>query len=175
MRVPTPPGGHSAPVDPVTDTPTEPVDYAAINAVWAALLSGVLTLTRDDAPPQSELPVLALATFGLTKAISKEKVGTWVRDPLVDERDRTPKGNRLRYATGELLTCTRCLGTWSSLALVGLRLARPREGRIVATVLAAAALNDWLQAAFTHVTSRADASQKLAQTEISDWPAGVAG
>jgi hypothetical protein len=161
-------------VDPVTDTPTEPVDYAAINAVWASLLGGLLTLTRDDAPPQSELPVLGLATFALTKAISKEKVGTWMRDPLVDESDRRPKGSRMRYAAGELLTCSRCLGTWSSLALVGLRIARPREGRIVTSILATAALNDWLQATFTHITSRATASQKLADSELDDWPAGVA-
>jgi hypothetical protein len=64
----------------------------------------------------------------------------------------------LRYAAGELLTCTRCLGTWSALGLVGLRIARPREGRIVATVLATAAVNDWLQSGFTTVVSRADAS-----------------
>jgi hypothetical protein len=162
-------------VDPVTDTPTEPVDYAAINAVWASLLTGVLTLTRDDAPPQSELPVLGLATFALTKAVSKEKVGTWVRDPLVDEAERRPKGSRLRYAAGELLTCSRCLGTWSSLALVGLRIARPREGRIVASILATAAINDWLQATFTHITSRANASQKLAEEPLEKWPAGVGG
>ena len=162
-------------MDPVTETPTEPVDYAAINAVWAGLLTGVLTLTRDDAPPQAELPVLGLATFALTKAVSKEKVGTWVRDPLVDEAERRPKGSRLRYAVGELLTCSRCLGTWSSLAIIGLRIARPREGRIVATVLATAALNDWLQATFTHVTSRANASQKLAEEPLENWPASVAG
>ena len=162
-------------MDPVTETPTQPVDYAAINAVWASLLGGVLTLTRDEAPPQSELPVLGLAAFALTKAVSKEKVGSWVRDPLVDESDRTPKGSRLRYATGELLTCSRCLGTWSSLALVGLRIARPREGRIVTTILATAAINDWLQATFTHMTSRANASQKLAEEPLENWPAGVAG
>ena len=110
-----------------------------------------------------------------TKAVSKEKVGTWVRDPLVDEAERRPKGSRLRYAAGELLTCSRCLGTWSALALVGLRIARPREGRVVATILATAALNDWLQATFTHITSRANASQKLAEAEIESWPAGVGG
>ena len=160
-------------MDPVTETPTEPVDYALINAVWAGLLGGMLTLSKGEAPPQAELPVLGLATFALTKAVSKEKVGTWMRDPLVDESDRRPKGSRLRYAAGELLTCSRCLGTWSSLALVGLRIARPREGRIVANVLAAAALNDWLQATFTHITSRANASQKLAEEPLENWPAGV--
>ncbi len=162
-------------MDPVTDTPTRPVDYAAINAVWAALLGGALATTKDDAPPASELPVLSLATFALTKAISKEKVGTWMRDPLIDEAARTPKGSRLRYAAGELLSCSRCMGTWSSLGLIGLRLARPREGRIVASVLATAAVNDWLQAAFSHVTSRANATKKLAEEPIENWPASMPG
>ena len=153
-------------MDPVTETPTEPVDYAALNAVWATLAAGVLVATRDDAPPQSELPVIALATFALTKALSKEKVGTWVRDPLLDEESRTPKGSRLRYAAGELLSCTRCLGTWSSLGLVGLRLARPREGRILTSVLAAAGINDWLQSGFTWLTSRTNIEQKVSEAPV---------
>ena len=150
-------------MDPVTETPTEPVDYAALNAVWAALATGVLALTREDAPPGRDVPLYGLATFALTKALAKEKVGTWVRDPLVDESSRKPKGTRLRYAAGELLTCTRCLGTWSSLALVGLTVARPREGRIVATVLATAGVNDWLQSGFTLLTNRSNVVERLAR------------
>src|SRR3712207_1926219 len=157
-------------MDPVTETPTEPVDYAAINAVWASVLAGVLVATREEAPTGGELPVFGLATFALTKAIAKEKVGTWVRDPLVDEGSRRPKGSRLRYAAGELLTCTRCLGTWSSLGLIGLRVARPREGRIVASVLAAAGMNDWLQAAFSMATSKANTTKKLADAPLEEWP-----
>ena len=115
LRVPRRRSGSTAPMDPVSETPTEPVDYAALNAVWGAMATGLLLATRDDAPPARELPVFGLATFAITKALAKEKVGTWVRDPLVDERSHRPKGRRLRYAAGELLTCTRCLGTWSSL------------------------------------------------------------
>ena len=160
-------------MDPVTETPTEPVDYAALNGVWAALMTGLVLTTREDAPPAGELPVLGLATFAMSKALAKEKVGTWARAPLVEEgaEGRRPKGRRLRYAVGELVTCTRCLGTWSSLALVGLRVARPREGRIVANVLAAAALNDWLQAGFSLATSRSNAAQKLADEPLDRWPA----
>jgi len=150
-------------MDPVTETPTEPVDYAAINAVWASVLAGVLVATRKEAPTGGELPVFGLATFALTKAIAKEKVGTWVRDPLVDEGSRRPKGSRLRYAAGELLTCTRCLGTWSSLALIGLRVARPREGRILASVLATAGMNDWLQSGFTLLCNRANVTGRHAE------------
>ena len=162
-------------MDPVTETPTEPVDYAAINAGWGALATGMLFATRDDAPPPRELPVFGLATFALTKALAKEKVGAWVREPLVHERDRTPKGRRLRYAAGELLTCTRCLGTWSALGLIALRVARPREGRIVASVLATAAINDWLQSGFTLLTNRSNVIERLAEHPEPDRFSRAAG
>ncbi len=162
-------------MDPVTDTPTEPVDYAALNAVWGVLATGMLLATRDDAPPAGELPVFGLATFALTKALAKEKVGTWVRDPLVDESSRRPKGRRLRYAAGELLTCTRCLGTWSSLALIGLRVARPREGRILAGVLAAAGINDWLQSGFTLLSSRTNLVERASEQPEERFSRAAAG
>jgi hypothetical protein len=154
----------------IEDTPTHPLDYAAINAAWAAMLAGVLLSSRHDAPATGELPVFGLATFALSKALAKEKVGSWARAPLVEERDGTPKGRRLRYAVGELVTCTRCLGTWSSLGLVGLRVARPREGRIVASVLATAGINDWLQAMFSAATSKANVEKKLASAPLEEWP-----
>jgi Protein of unknown function (DUF1360) len=155
-------------VDPVTETPTEPVDYAAINAVWATLLGATLLTTRGEAPPARELPLYGLASFAMTKAISKEKVGTWMRDPLVDEGARRPKGSRLRYAAGELLTCTRCLGTWTSLGLVGLHAARPREAKIVATILATAGANDWLQSGFTWLCSKSNTAEKVAELHEED-------
>ena len=162
-------------MDPVTETPTEPVDYAALNAVWGALATGMLLATRHDAPPARELPVFGLATFALTKALAKEKVGTWVREPVVDEGRQRPKGRRLRYAAGELLTCTRCLGTWSSLGLLGLRVARPREGRIVASILAAAGINDWLQSGFTLLCNRANVAGRQADLQPEERFTRAAG
>jgi hypothetical protein len=139
---------------------TQPRDYALINAVWASLLAGVLATTHAEGPPVRELPLFGLASFSLTKSLSKEKVGTWVREPLVDEShpERPPKGRGLRYVAGELLTCTRCLGTWTALGLVGLRAARPREARLVAGVLATSALNDFLQCGFSWATTCANRS-----------------
>jgi hypothetical protein len=158
---------------PTDETPTEPLDYAAINAAWGAMLVGVLASTRSDAPPPSELPVIGMAAFALSKALAKEKVGSWARAPVVDEREGRPKGSRMRYAMGELVTCTRCLGTWSALGLVGLRVVRPREGRIVASVLATAGINDWLQAAFSATTSKANTEKKLASAPLDEWPSVV--
>ncbi len=66
---------------------------------------------------------LSAATFALSKLVVQEKVETWVRQPFLEERadGKRPRGRRLRYAVGELLNCTRCMGAWSALGLVALR------------------------------------------------------
>ena len=136
------------------EAPTEPEDYAALNAVFAALLASVVVAarerTRDSEPLTSrDLAVTGMATFALSKVIARERIGTWMREPFVDEEHgRRPRGRRLRHAVGELLTCTRCVGAWSALGLIGLRLTSPATGRVVNDVLAVSAMNDWLQASF---------------------------
>ena len=76
----------------------------------------------------------------------------------VDERPdgRRPRGRRLRYAVGELLSCTRCMGAWGALGLVALQAHAPVQGRVVTTVLAASAANDFLQSGFTWLCSRSN-------------------
>jgi hypothetical protein len=134
--------------------PTEPVDYAAINAVYGTLMAALVLTTRERAreDPISgrELVPIAAATFALSKVIAREKIGSWVREPFVEDPsgERRPRGRRLQRAVGELLTCTRCVGAWSALGIVGLRLASPDSGRIVTNVLAVSAANDWLQSGF---------------------------
>jgi hypothetical protein len=140
------------------DTPTEPHDYAAINAVYGVLMAGVVLSTRERARKDPitgrELIPIAAATFALSKVIAREKIGSWMREPFVEQDDgeRSPAGHGLRRAVGELVTCTRCVGAWSALGLVGLRLADPESGRIVTNVLAVSAANDWLQAGFKRLT-----------------------
>jgi hypothetical protein len=163
-------------VDSVERTPTKPVDYAVLSSGYAALATAVLLAAREhgDEPVQaSEILPLGVATFALSKLIAKEKVESWVREPFVEELpsgERRPKGRRLRYAVGELLTCTRCVGAWSSLALVGLRLTRPREARVLTAVLGTSAINDFLQAGFTRVCAEANVAQQQA-----DAPPAEAG
>jgi hypothetical protein len=156
-------------VDPVSRTPTKPIDYAALSAGYGALTGALLVAARArDAEPirPAELPVMGLATFALAKLVAKEKVDSWVREPFLEERadgERRPKGRRMRYAVGELVSCTRCVGSWSALGLVGLRMLRPREAQVVLPVLALAATNDWLQSGFTALCAQAnDAHQRAA-------------
>ncbi|HMJ35663.1 MAG TPA: DUF1360 domain-containing protein [Baekduia sp.] len=161
-------------MDPVSTTPTKPIDYATLSAGYGTLLGALVVASRaKEAEPvrPGELPVLGLATFALAKLVAKEKVDSWVREPFVEERvgrdgiERRPKGRRLRYAVGELLSCTRCVGSWSALGLVGLRLLRPREAQVVLPVLALAAANDWLQSGFTTLCAGADLAQQQAQAQ----------
>jgi hypothetical protein len=150
-------------LDPVERTPTEPADYAALSLIYGALLAGTAASARGRGPiPAGELPALAAASFALSKLVVHEKAESWVRRPFVDERRRRPKGRRLRYAVGELLTCTRCTGAWSALALVALRSHVPAAGRTVTAVLAASAGNDLLQATFTYLCAHATAEQNKA-------------
>jgi hypothetical protein len=146
---------------------TKPVDYALINAVYGALLAALLIAARKDdrthelTEPRELLP-LGAAAFALSKAVAREKVGSWMREPFVDEHAgsrRRPRGHGLRHAMGELVTCSRCVGAWSALGLVGLRLASPSAGRVATGVLATSALNDVLQAGFRALCEQANASR----------------
>ncbi len=156
-------------MDSVAQTPTRPTDYAVLSAGYGALVAATLLAARDqgDEPiRQAEVVPLGLAAFALAKLISKEKVDTWVREPFLEELpggERRPKGDGLRYAVGELLSCTRCVGAWSSLALVGLRLTRPREARVVTALLGTSAVSDFLQAGFTQLCAASNAAQRAAQ------------
>lgn len=152
---------------PVSQTPTEAVDYAALTAVYGSLLAATAySARRREAIPRAEILPLSAATFALSKLIVHEKVETWLRRPFVEERPdgKRPRGRRMRYAVGELLNCTRCMGAWSALGLVALRLHAPPAGRTVTTVLAASAGNDFLQAGFSWVCSRADEQKAEAET-----------
>ena len=79
------------PVDPVSRTPTKPIDYAALSAGYGAL-TGALLVGRAGAKAVqatallTELPVMGLATFALAKLVAKEKVESWVREPFLEER-----------------------------------------------------------------------------------------
>jgi hypothetical protein len=152
---------------PVSETPTEPTDYAAISLAFGALLAGLATSARSREPiDRADLVPLSAAAFSLSRLIVHDKAESWLREPfLVEEGEgKRPKGRRLRYAVGELMSCTRCVGAWSALGLVGLRLHAPRAGRTVATVLAVSAGNDALQAGFSWLCSRANQQAATADT-----------
>jgi hypothetical protein len=148
-------------VESVQATPTRPAHYALITGVYAASLSAVAWSTRGRAQRLDPVDVtyVGLATFTFTRVLTEQKVETWLRRPFVIEPadgPSRPRGRGMRYAIGELLSCTRCTGSWVSLGLVGLQLRAPRLGRLVATVGTVGAINDTSLAAFAWLTGQAN-------------------
>jgi uncharacterized protein DUF1360 len=140
--------------------------YAAIIGTFVGGLSaaGVLAraLGRDPACQTGlDLVVLSAASFKAARTLAHDEVTSFLRDPFVrgdaHEGDEDPlTTGDYRQAIGELVTCSRCGGTWAAAALASSQILAPRFGRLLTWSLAAAGINDWLQAAFTAVTSTAN-------------------
>jgi hypothetical protein len=137
--------------------------YAAIMGTFV----GALGLTgwlarRQERDPQChtalDLTVLAAATFKAARTISHDEVTSFIREPFVrghaHEGGEQPKVGGLEQAIGELVTCTRCAGTWAAAGLTWTQVLAPRFGRILTWTLAAGGLNDFLQAGFARLTDR---------------------
>jgi hypothetical protein len=105
--------------------------------------------------------VLAAATFKAARTISRDEVASFIREPFVEgeahagAEDPVETGD-LRQAIGELVTCSRCVGTWVAAGLTSTQVVAPRFGRLLAWSLAAAGANDFLQAGFVALTRRSD-------------------
>ena len=119
-------------------------------------------LDRDPADQGAlDLTVLGLATFKVARTISRDDVASFLRKPFVEGEARDGAGEPvesgdLRQAIGELVTCSRCVGTWVAAGLGATQILAPRFGRVLTWTLAAGAVNDWLQAGFAALTHTAN-------------------
>jgi len=140
--------------------------YAGILTAFVGGLAaaGALAARRGAAEKPvraTDLALLGLATFKASRTVTKDRVTSFVREPFVEGEaaagaDEPVHTGDLRQAVGELVTCTRCVGTWVGAGLTCTSLLAPRTGRVLTSVLAAAAVNDWLQAGFAALAARAD-------------------
>ncbi len=139
--------------------------YAAIAGTFVggltAATAAARVLGRDprDLTPL-DLATLAAATFKLSRTISRDKVASFVREPFVEGEagvgEEEPAGEGMQRALGELVTCTRCVGTWVAGGLAAAQILAPRFGRVLTWTLSAAAANDFLQAGFVALTRSAN-------------------
>jgi hypothetical protein len=140
--------------------------YAGLVGLFAAGMAGVgaLASVRGRRPEQLnalDLAVLSAATFKAARTVAHDEVLSFLRQPFVQgeahEGDEKPvETGDARQAIGELLTCSRCIGMWAAAGVVGLHTIAPRTGRLVTWSLAASAANDFLQAGFSALTSKAN-------------------
>jgi uncharacterized protein DUF1360 len=108
-----------------------------------------------------DLAALALATYKAARTLSRDEVTSFLREPFVEghahEGGEEPLENGgMRQAVGELVTCSRCVGTWVAAALGGAQIVAPRFGRLLTWTLGAAGLNDFLQAGFAALTNKSN-------------------
>jgi Protein of unknown function (DUF1360) len=140
--------------------------YAGIMGVFAGGLTaaGVVARLLDREPREQtalDLAALSLATFKAARTVARDDVTSFLREPFVegeagDGDERPVETGDLRQAIGELVTCSRCVGTWCAAGLASTQIVAPRFGRLLTWSLAAAGANDWLQAGFAAVTAKAN-------------------
>ena len=150
-----------------TQTTSPPYrSYATIMGAFAGGLAvaGALARALGRDPRENtalDLAVLGAATFKAARTISRDEVTSFIREPFVEgeahEGGEEPVSTGdLRQAIGELVTCSRCIGTWVAAGLGTTQILAPRFGRILTWTLAAAGVNDWLQASFAALTHKSN-------------------
>jgi len=125
--------------------------------------TGVLARALDREPREQtalDLFTLVVANFKAAHTLAHDEVTSFLREPFVQghahEGGEDPAEGGMRQAIGELVTCTRCVGTWTAGGLAATQVLWPRFGRLVTWTLAAAGANDFLQAAFSALAAKAN-------------------
>jgi hypothetical protein len=147
--------------------------YAAIAATFTAALGAVSGVAAARNRPLQEmaaidLALLGLATFKASRTVARDKVTSFVREPFVEgeaydgEDEKPTHETEMKQAIGELVTGTRCIGTWIGAGLASTQILAPRTGRLLTAVLAAGAVNDFLLAGFSALTAKANELEQRA-------------
>lgn len=140
--------------------------YAAIMGTFCGGLAAAGTIARllgRDPREHTALDfaVLCAASFKAARTIARDEVTSFVREPFVEghahEGGEEPvQTGDMHQAIGELVTCSRCIGTWAAAGLAATQIVTPRFGRLLTWSLAAAGVNDFLQGAFAALTSKSN-------------------
>jgi hypothetical protein len=140
--------------------------YAAIVGVFGGLLAAAGAVGRlrgRDPQCQTALDfaLLAVASYKAARTLARDEVTSFVREPFVRGHAHEGEGEEpieggMHQAIGELVTCTRCIGTWAAAGLACTQILAPRFGRLLTWSFAAAGANDFLQAGFAALTSKAN-------------------
>jgi Protein of unknown function (DUF1360) len=149
--------------DPSARPPYE--SYAAIMAAFVGGLAGTGLLARavgrEARGTVLDLLTLSAATFKASRTVAHDEVTSFLRAPFVKGEAHSGEGEEpvqggMEQAIGELVTCSRCVGVWTAAGLSALGVVAPRFSRLLNWSLTAAAVNDFLQAAFASLTAKAN-------------------
>jgi hypothetical protein len=126
-----------------TEMPARSSDapYAALTGAFAALLFLASRPGRRGAETArlgpSDLVCVGLASQDIARVISRDRIAVFLRAPFAaGEAAQYPRGEGMRRAVGELLTCPHCLSLWIAAGLCAGYVRFPRGARFVAGVFA---------------------------------------
>jgi Protein of unknown function (DUF1360) len=156
-----------------TEVQQEPYGaYAAIMGTFVGGLAfaGLLARVLDRDPQEHtalDLVALGAATFKASRTISHDEVTSFLRDPFVEGRaheggEEPVMSGGMQQAIGELVTCSRCIGTWVAAGLATTQVLAPRFGRLLTWTLGSAGVNDFLQAGFAALAHKSNELEQRA-------------
>lgn len=136
--------------------------YTALTGIFGAGFAAAMTAAyrqRGELPERYgvlDIVTVGIATHKISRLITKDKVTSFMRAPFVrfqepggpGEVEEEPRGEGLRFATGELLVCPYCVAQWVVGALAAGMVGAPRATRLVAFMYTAEAASDFLQLAY---------------------------
>jgi hypothetical protein len=141
--------------------------YAGLAATFNAGFAGaLLAAKRSGRLPEGvsaqDVLLIGTASHKLSRLIAKDKVTSFARAPFTEyqgrggpaEVEERARGEGVRKAVGELLTCPYCLGLWASGAFHAGLMFAPRVTRVAASTLTALTLSDFLQIAYKAAEDR---------------------
>ena len=119
---------HTPPYQSYADDPRR------VRGLLAGAAGSSRLLGRDPRSQTTlDFAVLSAATFKAARTLARDKVTSFIRQPFVEgeayEGDEEPVANGgMQQAIGELVTCTRCVGTWAAAGLTSTQILAPRIG-----------------------------------------------
>ncbi|MFE2757177.1 DUF1360 domain-containing protein [Actinosynnema sp. NPDC059335] len=132
--------------------------YLTTLGSYGALVAGTTLIGRragvrlPERVSAADTVLLSLATHKASRLLTKGAVTSVLRAPVTRfdgpagaaEVNETVRGDGVRHAAGELVTCPFCSGVWIASALTAGLVFAPRATRLVATALSVVAASDWL-------------------------------
>jgi hypothetical protein len=133
--------------------------YATLSAAFWTVFAAFVAANRDRLPERvtaGDLARIAIASYKLSRIITKEDVAAFVRAPVTEDAEgQRPKPRGMARVLGELVTCPYCIGLWIASALSYSLVLYPRETRFATTIFSAYGITDFLNAAFVRLRGSA--------------------
>jgi hypothetical protein len=150
--------------------------YAALTGTFlvgaGAAILGVERKGRlPEHIPASDLALLGLASYQLSRTLTRDRVTTFLRRPFAEERGPAgrgevksePRGPGLRRALGELMICPFCMTQWVAGAALAALCVAPRTTRFAAGVLAVRTVAEFANIAHEAAVAEVDRMQQVSR------------